>query len=143
MRKLLCTALPLLFIGAIVANAEPPPQAAVEQAPAITVADAQTNALPAIMVRQVDSTATTAASPGSTEVRVDTGAGVQADKKDGHGLGFWAVIVVIVLAVGFVAYRYFTRQPEPTVVPTSRAETDELGRTRGPGKSGRRSDADL
>jgi hypothetical protein len=125
MRTVLSSSL-LLCIVTIAAVAEPPPQAAVAAAPAITVADAQSYALPAAVVTQVDSTQLAASS--STAATVDTPR-VTAEKSAGHGMGFWLVIGGLALVAAFLLWRYFTRNGKYD----TRVSSDELpDRTRPP-----------
>lgn len=131
MRTVLSSAL-FLCIAAIAATAEPPPQAAVAAAPAITVADARTSALPAVMVSQVDSTAALSAS-SSTARLVDTPR-VAAEKSSGHGMGFWVVIAALILLAGFFAWRWYTHRTPAEPASNYQPPPD---RTRPPGSSGR------
>lgn len=93
-------------------RAEPPPQA-VAAAPGQTVSDANANS------RRALPNAAAAYVVGDTvfldTARADTARSAASStpvaEKGGHGLGFWAMIVLIVAAGGFLLYRWFTRKP--------------------------------
>lgn len=131
MRILLCSMV-IVAVTAIAANAEPPPQAAVAAAPAVTVSDAQF-AAPAVIVSQVDTV--TATSSTATTV-VDTGS-APAETREGHGMGFWAVIAVVCLLVIGLGWRYLTRDKYGATDATVSKRDDLPDRTRTPGSSGR------
>jgi len=105
--RTIATVATLLAIVSIAATAEPPPlnqndAPATASAPAVTVADAGQ--------AKHDTTAAPA-------VAYDT---VKAADNDGHhGWLWWALLIGFIAIIAAVAYRYFTRKPEPTYTARS------------------------
>lgn len=119
--RLITTAVLLLAVSvAVPATAEPPPQAATSQAPAVTVSDASYAAvLPAVTATQVDTLGTARQAPNSTATTIDTARAIAPDKSDGHGLGFWSLVAGVFLLAAIGGYTWYTRsRSEPSVSST-------------------------
>lgn len=117
MRTLTIALFLVVAAAPIAATAEPPPQAeqppaATASAPAMTVADAQYNA---VVVTQADTSTPVAAAVGVDSARD------AANNERGHGLVFWVGILALAAIVGYLAYRFLTRGPD-TIEASPRAK---------------------